>query len=529
MVHPDIVMLVITGIIGVIAIRAFKADLGNSDSMREIFNMLGSFLFPCLILAETISMHKKFFVRKFRVNMLNGVISNIVNITLTYYGLKWTGIYTKGLDSTPVHDNQLIALAVVINMCDDTGYKMIMMQTRDRELYKITRERTVINFFVVFLLVYMENDEENATVATSSFFELIYKGLMVMFTSGSIGMGIGIFTTIVQKNASSIRSNVMAQVMFIFCTCYLCSFMSSVKSFYMNEDIALIIFGMVVSMFCRYNLSIQSAKTLGFLLQFLSKMCRLVVLCLVGLGVVNAMLKLTALWIFCRMQLLVMSITLTTHTIFFFIIRLVGEKKLGVKEFMLMYFTSISKGPMVFIIAIKYLPETIIGSESIELYLVANTFISSACIYLTCKYFEEKETDDQLQEKIIYQIEQKMSKPDRPAIATVINYVQEQILCPLMIFDYHRRKEKGVLAKLRSVFYMSLRESEVALINTGAGRKKSIKNHIRDKGDILNLFARALSKTISSHGHSHPVDSNHNDIHETDSHQKKDSMSVELL
>ena len=489
-------MLIITGTIAIIAFKVFNFKV-TASGLMDSFSQIGNRLFPLLLMSETISTHKRFIVREIKFILLYGVGVTVLNVYLSYLGLKWLDIFSFHPQETTLQVYRM-SVAIIINMYDDTGYKMIMTQTYDTGLYKSTRDLTLMNFFSMFLMAYMESDNDIPQVARFDAWETFYNGILVLITSGSIGLAIGIFMTMAQRTFTSLRDNVMGQVMFVFCCCYLCNFLTSIKSFLMSEDLAMLILGITVSLFCRYNLTFPAAETLSFLLQFLAKLCRLAIICIVGITIMPSLTDYKAFLKSLIIMLMVTVIGFLTHSLAFLILKVTGIKKYGMKEFVMIYLSCRTKGPVVFVVALKYLNINVLDDNIVQGYLVISCFVISPLLYVASKYFETNETDEMVLIKMQKKLEEKMNREDKSKFSIVMAYIHEQILCPFMIYDYHRRNENGVMAKLRSIFYVSLRECEVPLINTG--KKKSSKAH-RSKEDILQIFSKALSKQLN---HSDP-------------------------
>lgn len=447
--------------------------------------ILISFFFPGLIISEFIGMEKGCFFQHFQHTLFNGILSSLVNVG-AFYGvtelLGANGVSPFSGISTP----QKIILSFLYNMKDDTGYRMILTQVRDKQLYDLTRDKIATNFIISIFGIYCFSESFFGAnqFNTHSFYTMSRGSFLILVISSTLGIAAGGLMAILQKNIKAIRDDVTTEVLFVFCVCYMVSFVGSIKSVYLCEELGLIMFGLTLSAFSRYNLSSDSAERLNFLLQLISRLCRMSVLSIAGVLAVYhvyiSMQWMALLWVYVSF----LAITLATHTISFYLLRLLkaDRRDSNMKEFFLTYFTGIIKGPTVFIIAAKY---SINNKDVLSLtycFLATSTLLTSPIIFFIAKNLKSEDVSEE--EYVTELIQHKYrdivanNSAGRSAIWRYFSFLGYGVLGRVLIYDFDMRNEKNVFSNLRRSFYNSLRKFEVTMIT-----KKP--REVRERSDAL--------------------------------------------
>lgn len=471
-VHPDSIMLGVSLLGGLGAVLLGK-DLTSNSSLSEGIDLLIVFLLPSLILAETMSMDKGFFIGKFWTNLFYSVICvvvNVIGLALIFYyvgGQGW-GVYDSFNTTT------LLTLGIMLTFNDDTGYKMILTLVKDRDLYFLTRERFLANFTMALGFLYMFSSTLNPVVLTWDTNTYIIKGILVFVISGTLGVAIGFLTTLLQKNIDSIRSNVIAEIMFVFCIIYLAAFLGAVKSFYLSEDIILAWFGLFTCAYARYNFTLESAERMSFLMQLFSRLCRIAVLAVCGLMIAKCFTFKTT-WIDLLIAIpCVLGVTLVSHAIFFSLAATLGSVKCGMREFLLTYFANLCKGPLCYLLIEKYMPLTGYASELANAFMVFCTLFAPPMLYFIDQYYKSSvQNDDTIEELLKKTVEVSVqSNATKGCLGIFFNFMSEAIFSPLLIYNYSERYDKGIFAKLRKIFLRSIKFAEVSMDNTQKSKRR---------------------------------------------------------
>lgn len=490
-VHPDSIMLIVSLVGGIAAALIFSVDLSKSSDLADGVRLLIIFLLPSLILGETMSMDRGFFVRKLWANIVYsfvGVIGNAIGLALIFY---WVGLQTWG------HYNEwnsltLSTLGIILTMSDDTGYKMILTLVKDKELYTLTRERFLTNFIMAICFLYMLSEKLNPMVLTLDTNTYIIEGFLVVVISGTLGLAIGFLTTLIQKNFSAIRNNVVAEIMFMFCIIYLCTFVGAVNSFFLSEDIILVFFGIFSCAYSRYNFTLESAERMSFLLQLFSRLCRIGVLAVIGLMVARSFL-ITDTWYSLVLAIpCVFLVTFLGHVFYFSLAAMLGSVKFTGKNFFISYFANLCKGPLCYLLIEKYMPTTGFQSDLALAFTVFCTFLAPPLLYLThVIYKTDSVNDDSIDEmlKKSMEINEQMAGT-KNWLARFINFISEKILSPLLIYHYSARYDRGIHVKLRKIFLRSIKFAEASMDTTK-----------RSKRTTDEEVSRILSASKAAKGH----------------------------
>lgn len=492
-IHPDTLLLFIAGIVGLVGIKIFKMDVLSDAMYASSSEMLTKFLFPCLVFTETVTMHNGFLFRNFKMTILN-IVFFFINVTTTFFGFRYSSYIFRSAQDVSFPTPTLIAMALVFNMSDDTGYKMILTQLEQSKLTKIIRERTIVNFILVCYLSYVLSAKQNPSIILDfNMFKLIVRSLMCLVCSLAVGGALSLAVTVIQRRSDSIRNNVLSEVIFVFSFCYLGSFIGWSNTFYISEDLINIILGLFVCSYTKFNFSLESADRISFLMQLFAKFCKIAVLAISGLVVIASLLDIKDLLYCLKLISILIVALLVTHTIQFYIIKKLWQPNFGFKEYSLMYFSQMIKGPMVFLIAAKYLPSE---SSIVRDFLVLSTIIYSIILYFLTRYYRKLEEADpdivvhELKEEVENELHSHDWSTSQNHFSVLVNFMNEAVFCPTLIYNYQNKKESGYLQRITKIFITSIKRNEVIQITKGSTKRKSSTKESKEdrKSAIAKLY-----------------------------------------
>lgn len=476
-----------------------------NKSFDDGYQILISFFFPALIMSEFIGLERGCFTQNFKHTIVNGFLSTVMNAGIFYCFIELLSAYGVEPFAGICIPHKMI-LSLLYNMRDDTGYRMILTQVRDKQLYELSRDKISTNFIITIFGIYCASEAYAGSMKTDGHpvLSIFRNSFLILVISNTLGIALGASMAILQSSIKAIRDDVSTEVMFTFCVCYFVSFVGSIKSVYLCEDLGLIMLGCTLSAYGRYNLSLDSAERLNFLLQLISRLCRMAILSFAGVIAVyqiyTSMKWMALLWTYLGF----LTITFTTHTIGHFVLKLwkADRRKPNWKEFFLAYFAGIIKGPTVFIIAAKYSIENPDVLSLTYCFLATSTILTSPIIFMIAKYYKPEEVSEEqyVADLMTYKYLNMVAcnTAPRSAVWRFFSFLGKGVLGRILIYDFDKRSEDGVFEGLRQSFYINLRKLEVTMMSMRVDKNMSRsevlgKNELLSKNDVRCLFTKLFS------------------------------------
>lgn len=286
----------------------------------------------------------------------------------------------------------------------------------------------------------------------------------------------------------------MLDMQFVICFVFTGHFIVQLETDFICDEIPVIFLGLLIAGFSKYNMTADSVRRFIFLLEIMSKLAKLMTFTLIGMtlpGTLSdpqAILKvLTLFGFFVPMSLLSLAIQ-------FFLSKLCGGSTMnhGLRQFFMIYCTTLNKGPLAFILARKYFHISEEMSDEIDLFVFFSMVVFdplSHVIALGIPPIDPGDIDSQAAE-----LNMAIKTSDQKSKwAKFIDFFSECVLCPVLIYDYKRRKDEGEFYKIIQVENLVLAKAE-RLEPTVANIVKGIKAM-----GVLNNLDIAMTLQVNSH------------------------------
>ena len=277
-----------------------------------------------------------------------------------------------------------------------------------------------------------------------------------------LGFLMGTVLSLMQSRIESLSHAPMLNILFLIAFSFLINFIGQIDSQYLNEEVLAIGFGMMISGFAKFNLGPTAARRLIFILELFSKIGKIGSLAILGLILPESMFNFKSLIIVPKFYVIIIPATILTQMVIFFTCHLFKVKGMsyGVKQFMIFYSTGMSKGPMAFILARKYLSDNRQAADIIDIAVATSIIIFDPIAYFLTKLFEPHiDTSRALAAKAAN--EQLESEDTKTVPSRVFAYITERIMSPVLIFDYVRRKFDGEIEDIKRIEQLVQQRTEV--------------------------------------------------------------------
>ncbi len=474
-------------IIGTIVFKGFNINLKDDINVKNSYSVINLFLLPPMILSDIISIYEKNLLMRFTPNLFFGFISSLLGIASTHLGFLIAANYGI-LDSTEYSWQIMLAMSCFINLSSDWGYRLVKTIPSENELYKVIRERFIINFIIVSGLVYSMRDENS--FPTSNVWKIGYKTSIMFIISIAVGIFLGVAFTLIQTRSTSLRKNPMLDMQFIVCFVFTSHFIVQLETDYLADEVPIIFLGLVLAGYSKYNMTPAAVRRFIFILELMSKLAKLLALAMMGLVIPDALSTFSAVFKVFGLYSLFIPITLSVQGLLYLICKFtkIGSLNYSFKQFLLLYFTSISKGPLAFILARKYFHFSESMSDQIDLFTISSLLIFDPLSYFIARYFPKEGEQLQADKVMIHNAEIETSKP-KSTWEKALGMINESIISPLLIYDYKNRKDDGCFDDIVRAENMVLDKAE----KTAPSMKKHLKG-VDEETRITSNTAHVIEK-----------------------------------
>lgn len=273
-VHPDIVMLIITLILGFASYYLFdfkNLDLLGSTSYRE---RLINCLLPLILLGDIISFFKDTFRQNLAEIFYYGMTNSLADSFGTYFLLKFVfsfpvfqyAGYTYLNFRKELPNRTLMIMAFLLNFNDESSFKTVMTAKKSRKYASRLRGRALINLILISVLGFSLSDFRSLE---SMDLNLLTDSKIIFFviTSTLIASSFaGILSSLTFKVFDSLRSSTILQILYFVFTAYLAcllGFLNGPRD-YVSEELLIIFYGLFTNNYLKYNFSRQAAGKLKY-------------------------------------------------------------------------------------------------------------------------------------------------------------------------------------------------------------------------------------------------------------------------
>lgn len=456
--NTDLLIMISGSGIGLILLLVFKINLRDNPTTKDTYNLINIFLLPPMILSDIVSIYEKNLLFRLKPNFFFGVLSTLLNVISTYVvffiadSSGWLGIDHN-------YNWQVkLSMSCFFNLTSDTGYRLLK-NLQDVELYKIVRERFIINFLIVVGLIYSLRDEN--TVASIDITLVTLRSVIMYLTSIIIGCFLGATFTLIQNRSGSLRENPMLDMQFVLCFVFTGHFIVQLETDFICDEIPVIFLGLMIAGFSKYNMTPDAVRRFIFLLEIISKLAKLMTMILIGMTLPDSVSNLATLGRVSKLFGIFIPMIMIALGIQYFLSKVFNASSMnyGMKQFFMLYCTTVNKGPLAFILARKYFHISEDMSDEIDLFVFFSMIVF-----------------DPLSHVIAYSIPNKPSLPlevkAKEANAELANtepksgwykfvdFFVEVILSPVLIYNYKRRKDDGEFDKILLVEKLVLAKAE---------------------------------------------------------------------
>ena len=458
-VQPDVILVLMALPVGFILLHGFKTNLGDSPNVQTMLSGINLFLIPPLILKDTVSLYEGSLLCRPTVNFLYGILNSLMTVFATWVSLEFA-VSNGYLDATAFPKAKLMATSFILNMGNDNGYKMCRSITNDVQIYKIIRERFTIGLVLVCAGIYgLRDDIPRDTTGFNGFTQV----LEVLIISSIVGLLFGILLALIQNRSKCLTENPMLDMQFVVIFGITTFMIAQVDSDFINEEVVMIIFGVMVGNFCKFNLGPLAVRRFIYILELLAKIAKLAVLVIIGIltaDPLSAMLAWKSVGIF---YMILIPISLISQSIVFLICKAtgIGNIKFGLKQFFLLYTTSMSKGPLSFIVARKYFVASAKLLDQIDIFLFIAMLIFDPIAYFIARLFPKEE--EMTVDEEIKSMNEQFDEDRSSGFVSAFRYLVENIVSPILIYDYQKRKESDELAKIVSIQDHVISRTDISL------------------------------------------------------------------
>lgn len=446
-VQPDVILVLMALPVGFILLHGFKTNLGDNPNVQTLLAGVNLFLIPPLILKDTVSLYEGSLLCRPTVNFFFGILNSLLTVLATWVSLQ-VAVSNGYLDATIFPKAKLIATSFMLNIGNDNGYKMCRSITNDTQVYKIIRERFTIGLVLVCAGIYgLRDDIPRDTTGFNGFVQV----LEVLVLSCVVGVLFGILLSLIQNRSKCLIENPMLDMQFVVVFGITTFMIAQVDSDFINEEVVMVVFGVMVGNFCKFNLGPLAVRRFIYILELLAKIAKLAVLVIIGILTADPLSETKAWKSVGIFYLILVPVSLVSQSIVFLICKAagIGNIKFGFKQFFLLYTTSMSKGPLAFIIARKYFVSKAQLLDQIDIFLFIAMLVFDPIAYFIARLFPKE--DEMTVNEEIKAINEQFDEDQSSRFVSAFRYIVENIISPILIYEYQKRKESGELAKIVSI------------------------------------------------------------------------------
>lgn len=439
-------------------LKVFKVNMRDNPSTMSTYQMISVFLMPAMILSDIVTMYEKNLVQRFKPNFFFGFLSSALAIVSTMGGFVLASRYNFLGSEVKYTWQMMLSMSCFLNLSSDSGYRLVKTLGAT-ELYKIIREKFIINFLIIIGLVYALRDENVEPDSSNLILTFRYLG-MTMF-SIAIGIFLGVTFTLIQNRSTSLRSSAVADIQFILFFVFTCHFAIQIDTDYICDEIPLVFLGLVIAGFSKFNMSAEAVRRFIFLLEILSKLAKLLTMTMMGLVIPDALLDLNSLKKISLLYMIFLPLTLVSAIVHLVICKLFGasEGPFGFKEFITLYCTSMSKGPLAFLLARKYFSFSDKLLDEIDLFIFTSMLVFDPLSYCVTRFLPVVYKGS-LENQVRTRNEEIMTKSEASTWEKVLAHLSDRVFSPLLINNYRRRKEDGELDLICNIENSVINRSE---------------------------------------------------------------------
>lgn len=456
--NPDILIMISGAIIGVILLKVFKINLNDNPATASTYSAINIFLLPPMILSDIVSIYEKNLLHRFKPNFFFGFISTILNVAATFSSFLIADSYGILGTDHKYKWQVMLSMSCFFNMTGDTGYRLLK-NLQEVELYKIIRERFIINFLIVIGIVYTLRDE--STVATEDTYMVLLRSSTMYITSIILGCFLGATFTLIQNRSGSLRQNPMLDMQFVLCFVFTGHFIVQLETDYICDEIPVVFLGLLIAGFSKYNMTPDAVRRFIFLLEIISKLAKLITIIVVGMTLPASLSNVKVLLKVLNLFAIFVPLSLFTLVLQFFLCKIFKASTMafGLKQFFMLYCTTLNKGPLAFILTRKYFHVSQEMSDEIDLFIFLSMLVFDPLSHLIAHYIPAKEENSV--ETIAKNYNENLkTEEQRSSWVKFLDFFTELVLCPVLIYDYKRRKDDGEFEKIIQVENMVLTKSE---------------------------------------------------------------------
>lgn len=467
-ISPDVILVLMAVPVGLVLLHAFKTNLDSNPNVQSMLAGINLFLIPMLILKDTVSLYEGSLLCRPTVNFVYGILNTLVTVFATYFSLDFA-VNSKYLDGAIFPKGKLMATSFILNLGADTGFQMCRTVTNDVRIYKIIRERFTIGFMLVCAGIYgLRDDIPRDTNGFNGFLQT----LQVLVVSSILGILFGVLLSLIQNRSKCLTDNPMLDMQFVLIFGITANMIAQVDSDTINEEIVMVLFGIMVGNFCKFNLGPLAVRRFIYVLELLAKLAKLVVLVIVGILLAEPLSTKSAWRSVGIFYMILIPASLVIQLVVFLICKAtgLGQIKFGLKEFFLLYTTSMSKGPLSFIIAKKYFSQSTKLLDQIDFFLFTGLILFDPIAYLTARFFPKE--DDLTLEEEIKTSNEVFDEEKSSSFVCALRYFIENLLSPILIYEYQKRKEADELLKIVSIQDHVISRTTISLSKPGGTTKQ---------------------------------------------------------
>jgi hypothetical protein len=277
----------------------------------------------------------------------------------------------------------------------------------------------------------------------------------------ALGSFLGVTFTLIQNRSGSLRKNPMLDMQFVLCFVFTGHFIVQLETDYICDEIPVIFLGLLIAGFSKYNMTADSVRRFIFLLEIISKLAKLMTMTLIGMTLPGTISSVSSVLRVLTLFGLFLPLSLISMAIQFFLSKLCKASTLeyGCKQFFMIYCTTLNKGPLAFILARKYFHLSEQMADDIDLFVFFSMAVFDPLAHIVALSFPEVSHKD-LGRSVKDHNEELLRAEPRSGWAKFMGFFTEVILCPVLIFDYKRRKEEGEFDRIMRVENLVLSKAE---------------------------------------------------------------------
>lgn len=464
--HPDTLVLLIGLLIGVAANMILDYPIRSLPGVSNINSVIGSALFPALILTHTIHFYEGAIFGRVKINLMYAILPTLLNMGIAY---AITIIFTKFGVLPASSTSQMVISSFLLSLDGDNGYRMCQSLTGDVNLYKIIRERYAVDYVMIVSVVYAFRDN---SIHNSHSLQFTYEVLVALVLSVVLGMVLGGVSSLIQASSQIFIENPMLNMMFIIMFAYTTYFIGQVNSDYVNEEVIIFTFGMMLAFFGKFNLDPNSARRFYFVLEFfgtLTKACILIISGVICSSSFSTPGAIKAAGVILGANALARLIT--QGTLFLICRRFqIGQIKFRTRDFWLLYLTSLSKGSVAFVLIRKFLPFGNVIGDMTDIIMIFSAVTFDSLTFIFSKLFFENEIST-LEEQANLHNEDLTTSVFSSSVP-VLKFLMHSLISPILINRYSDRKEESELDRISEVEEMVMEKVDLIFSKKDKKNKK---------------------------------------------------------